>query len=489
MEYPARMKRLAFIILILLFCELSFAISNCSTVMSANEDFVAANLVLNDLETAESPQEFKKKIAAITRDYASGVARKILFDKKGEMDQLRDAYENTRLCGSSVQCLLIQEKRARLGFGLLTKVIRATVKSEAQVKDYLLALAEHKPALSKRIQDYYSEKFFSWSKVASRFLDLPSILKFERLRQPEAGIDARRHFYRSTLTSLGFQVSTHGVQVLPKLLSDPAFSFLRDTEWGVFVNTVFMTAVQTESATKSTQPVPDVNARELTSFEGFLVNLPALLHGEKGFWRENKETIGNFAAVVPLDIMAMSAFRLFQSYAGGHLTGIGSGLTSIGETTVSMSFFLSYLVIRWSFIDYKLSLRVLPTYLKGVSQERDALFEQLKNKFDLPSELTFEEYARVRAVSTGSFWRKWKKAPEVRNFYERHKKQFDKSFESEELKNILYWQSRIAWGNAADYTWRIGFQLTDTFLLFRLLGSYIPLTMNHFVGFIETLLY
>jgi hypothetical protein len=331
--------------------------------------------------------------------------------------------------------------------------------------------------------------------------------------------DARANFVKGLALALGFQLAAFGSQHGEKILSGEGLvPILASVLVPIIVNTFAMMTWQAAKGTENT--TPDLGLPDPQSVAELNSQIPAMLSGVDGFVPEFKKRFAGFLALWPLEVVVISTMKvmgeLFSPEGGGAAFAQQTPALIAAVSIVSMGIFGSYLATRWSVVDYMFNLRYLTRYQdlkKNIAERQTAEINNRLSTIDNEL-LTILEHNQViqKPVvnSTWSFFRRaiaargqnitqlYNEWSNERQAYSTWKSEFGQTYNEvmsapdagllqAEAKRLETEKKKvrrgIATGVALEWTYRLGLNFIDAYIVFGLLGNWVPSavqwTFNH----------
>ncbi len=472
---------------IVFYCSFVFADSCTRAFSSLVRE--AAKEILESRNIIQTENFFRDRAVEISRREVDRIVR----DHIERLKDLRLFSDEVRNCHGSASCLkgkgvllidkvklvykslsvsFFSEKRAREE--ILDEINEATRKWVEENYERLKELnyqakeiGEIKLFISDELRSVLLGRPFSvrdfFYEIGLHFKKAFEALSFRELRNDRI---ARTDYRRNLTTVLSIQFGAHLMHALEAFLSGKPLGFFNKL-W-IYCNTAFMMSIQAEVGARNQRKTTEPLA--IRNFGEFLRELPNILIGDKGFWRDSQRKFLGFLTLLPLEYAVTVAAKAINVMAE---RGAGSLLQSSTQAEIALvnlastAIFGTYLSLKWTLIDKWLYLNLLPSVRASTMKLAEERLVDLKDKNLVPNDWTLKDF--VLAIQKPRLWQFWKK-----NNLDEKFQYLEEVLMSNQSKELIeaYQTSRRA--QRFEWAWRYGTCLIDSYIVFGLFGSWIP---------------
>jgi len=434
-------------------------------------------------------------------EIARADAARIVGEAKARLGEIAALESQTRGCGGRSECLTGVGRRLLEQAHTARRVMAATLRSERLAET---RLREEIPTLSRewvranlpdlRLQHVDTvdgealvgmvsaelERLALRSRrlsfrdlfreMGAHFRNAFAALDFRELRRD--GI-VRADWLKSVGTVLSLQAAGHLLSMAQDFVAGNPVKG-GEMLW-IYGNTAAMMTLQAEVGARN-QGRPDAPL-EIAGFEAAALALPEILHGKEGYWFEARRKMMGFAALLPLELAVAVAAREVNTWlqkGAGALAQPATHLEIALTNLASVAVFGTYLSVRWALVDKWFNLSLLPGLRETTRRLAEEKLEAMKARGDVPAHWTLKDFARAGVEPERPWWAFWRRPrAEVRADLAENAAlaMVLASDESGQLFEAVRGAGRA---RRIEWAWRYGLCLFDSFIVFKLFGSWIP---------------
>lgn len=446
---------------------------------------------------AESPE---RMVPVVAVRVAQAKITDLVREHVTRMQELEDLSEKAKQCRGNRNCLVRVGRPLLSKVNLVRRVIRTTFRTEKQVRRDLAGqtdqmakewidsnfdrqslsltteeIGELQVLISGRLHEAIVGKRFSlpefMREAGGHFAQAFRALTFRELRHDKV---ARTDYLRNLFTVLSLQVSAHLLHSVSAFVAGEPVGFA-DRLW-IYGNTASMMTIQAEvgarNQRRTDKPIP------IHDFSEAMIELPNILIGDRGFWRDSQKKMLGFLALLPLEYAVTVAAKAVNVAAGLGPEALLQTNTQLEIALVNLAstaIFGTYLSLRWSLIDKWLYLNLLPSMRASSLERAEEKLRSLKEAHLVPEGWSVKDFYLAAGEANRPWWKWWQRAP--KNVHEEvtlRPEVFKKVFLTEDARALLEAYRTSKRAQRFEWAWRYGVCLLDSYIIFGLFGSWVP---------------